>query len=93
MDIAALHVARARTHGRGEWMDRAGKAGCSSGVGPCVEWGYLELAVIACDRTDIDDLLDRADRALADRAPVRTIPISRHRPWQMEGLHSSPAVE
>ena len=33
-------------------------------VGPCVEWGYLELAQIACERTDIDELLASADRAL-----------------------------
>ena len=33
-------------------------------VGPCVEWGYLELAQIACERTDADDLLASADRAL-----------------------------
>jgi DNA-binding CsgD family transcriptional regulator len=34
-------------------------------VGPCVEWGYLELAVIACDRPDIDELIASADRAMA----------------------------
>jgi DNA-binding NarL/FixJ family response regulator len=34
-------------------------------VGPCVEWGYLELAVIACERPDVDDLLLSAERALA----------------------------
>jgi DNA-binding CsgD family transcriptional regulator len=34
-------------------------------VGPCVERGYLELAVLACDRTDIDELVASADRALA----------------------------
>ncbi len=34
-------------------------------VGPCVEWGYLELARIACDRPDIDDLLRGTERALA----------------------------
>jgi hypothetical protein len=33
-------------------------------VGPCVEWGYLELAQIACDRTDVEELLASADRAL-----------------------------
>ena len=33
-------------------------------VGPCVEWGYLEVAAMACDRTDIDDLLASADHAL-----------------------------
>jgi DNA-binding NarL/FixJ family response regulator len=34
-------------------------------VGPCVEWGYLELAVMACERPDVDDLLLSAQRALA----------------------------
>jgi DNA-binding CsgD family transcriptional regulator len=34
-------------------------------VGPCVEWGYLELAFMACDRPDIDDLSASAERALA----------------------------
>jgi DNA-binding CsgD family transcriptional regulator len=32
---------------------------------PCVEWGYLELAVMACERSDIDDLLGAAERALS----------------------------
>ena len=63
MDIAALHIG---VHGHmaaaSGWIERARLA--LDGVGPCVEWGYLELAVIACDRTDIDDLLDGADRAL-----------------------------
>ncbi|OWY61034.1 hypothetical protein B7486_65965, partial [cyanobacterium TDX16] len=34
-------------------------------VGPCPEWGYLELAVMACDRLDADDLLASTERALA----------------------------
>ncbi len=34
-------------------------------VGPCVEWGYLELVVMACNRPDIDDLIAGAQRALA----------------------------
>jgi DNA-binding CsgD family transcriptional regulator len=63
MDIAALQIA---AHGHmaaaSGWIERARLA--LDGVGPCVEWGYLELAVMACDRTDIDDLLDGADRAL-----------------------------
>jgi DNA-binding CsgD family transcriptional regulator len=33
-------------------------------VGPCVEWGYLELAFMACDRPDVDALLASTDRAL-----------------------------
>lgn len=34
-------------------------------VGPCVEHGYLELAVMACERPDLEDLLASAERALA----------------------------
>ena len=45
------------------WSERARVL--LDGVGPCVEWGYLELAVLACDRTDIDELLASTDRALA----------------------------
>ena len=33
-------------------------------VGPCAEWGYFELATIACSRMDIDELLASAERAL-----------------------------
>jgi DNA-binding CsgD family transcriptional regulator len=33
-------------------------------TGPCVEWGYLELARVACERPDIDDLESSAARAL-----------------------------
>jgi DNA-binding NarL/FixJ family response regulator len=34
-------------------------------VGPCVEWGYVELAVMACERPDVDELRLSAERALA----------------------------
>ena len=50
-----------RAAGNG-WMERARML--LERVGPCVEWGYLELAQIACDRTDAADLLASADRAL-----------------------------
>jgi tetratricopeptide (TPR) repeat protein len=33
-------------------------------LGPCVEWGYLELAYMACERPDTGDLLAAAERAL-----------------------------
>jgi DNA-binding NarL/FixJ family response regulator len=46
--------------GRG-WLERARRF--LEEVGPCVEWGYLELAMIACDRPDVDDLLASAERA------------------------------
>jgi DNA-binding CsgD family transcriptional regulator len=45
------------------WLERARML--LDRVGPCVEWGYLELACAACDRSDVDDLLASADRALA----------------------------
>lgn len=61
--LASLHIS-AHGHmaaGRG-WIERARML--LERVGPCVEWGYLELAAMACDRTDIEDLLASADRAL-----------------------------
>ena len=48
--------------GRG-WTERA--RGLIDRVGPCVERGYLELAFMACDRPDVDDLLESTERALA----------------------------
>ena len=35
------------------------------GLDPCVEEGYLDLARLACDRPDLDDLARSADRAMA----------------------------
>ena len=34
------------------------------GCEPCVEWGYLELSRLACDRPDIEDLERSAAQAL-----------------------------
>src|SRR5205823_4996779 len=34
-------------------------------MGPCVEWGYYEIAVIACDRPDVTALLASTERAFA----------------------------
>jgi DNA-binding CsgD family transcriptional regulator len=34
-------------------------------VGPCVEWGHLELVVMACNRPDVDELIAGAQRAVA----------------------------
>src|SRR5262249_19960376 len=48
--------------GRG-WVERSRRL--LEQCGHCVEWGYLELALIACGRDDVDDLLASADRALA----------------------------
>lgn len=57
-------------------------------VGPCVEWGYYELARMACDRPDVDDLAAGAERArqlaieYGDQA-------SRSGPWPTEASPSS----
>jgi DNA-binding CsgD family transcriptional regulator len=47
----------------GGWAERARML--LDRVGPCVEWGYLELASLACDRQDIGALLVSTDRALS----------------------------
>ena len=52
------HVAAAQG-----WLERARRQ--LELVGPCVESGYLELAVMACDRPDAADLLRSTERALA----------------------------
>jgi DNA-binding CsgD family transcriptional regulator/tetratricopeptide (TPR) repeat protein len=45
------------------WLERARRL--LTEVGPCVEWGYLELAFLACYREDVEELTASADRALA----------------------------
>jgi DNA-binding CsgD family transcriptional regulator len=47
--------------GRG-WLERARRL--LEAAGPCVEWGYLELARVACNRPDVDELAASAARAL-----------------------------
>jgi DNA-binding NarL/FixJ family response regulator len=47
--------------GRG-WLERARRS--LETAGPCVEWGYWELARLACDRADVEALAASADRAL-----------------------------
>jgi ATP/maltotriose-dependent transcriptional regulator MalT len=63
IDIAGIHT---NVHGHvaagGGWVERARML--LERVGPCVEWGYFELATIACARMDIDQLLASAERAL-----------------------------
>jgi DNA-binding CsgD family transcriptional regulator len=44
------------------WLARARRL--LEGVGPCVDWGWYELALVGCDRPDVDELLASADRAL-----------------------------
>lgn len=60
--LSALHSASLgnRATGRG-WHERARRL--LDDVGPCVEWGYWELAGLACDRPDVEDLAASADRA------------------------------
>src|SRR5947209_8900608 len=48
--------------GRG-WFERARRL--LDDAGPCVESGYWELGRLACDRDDVDELLQSAERALA----------------------------
>ena len=48
--------------GRG-WLERARRL--LDEAGPCVEWGYWELARLACDRPDMVELEQSAERALA----------------------------
>jgi DNA-binding NarL/FixJ family response regulator len=63
MTLAELHSGsfgeRAVAQG---WLARARRL--LDEVGPCVEWGWYELAFAACDRPDVDDLHASADRAL-----------------------------
>ncbi|MDQ1434674.1 MAG: hypothetical protein QOF59_1490 [Actinomycetota bacterium] len=63
-DLAELHGNTLGNAAAGNgWVARARRL--LERVGPCVEWGYLELALMACERTDIDDLLRSTERAFA----------------------------
>jgi DNA-binding CsgD family transcriptional regulator len=64
IDLAHLHdgLLGNRAAGLG-WLERARRL--LTQVGPCVEWGYLELAFLACYREDVDALEAGAERALA----------------------------
>jgi DNA-binding CsgD family transcriptional regulator/Tfp pilus assembly protein PilF len=63
-DLAELHGNTLGNAAAGNgWIARARRL--LERVGPCVEWGYLELALMACERTDIDDLLRSTERAFA----------------------------
>ena len=62
--LARLHDGGLGNHAAARgWLDRARRT--LDRVGPCVEWGYLELALMGCDRPDVDILEASADRALA----------------------------
>jgi ATP/maltotriose-dependent transcriptional regulator MalT len=64
LHLAELHSGSLgnRAAGKG-WLERARRI--LDDVGPCVEWGYWELALIACDRPDVAELEQSADRAHA----------------------------
>lgn len=64
IELAELHAAAlGHPSAANGWIERARR--CLEGEGPCVEWGYLDLAVMGCDRLDTVDLLAATDRALA----------------------------
>jgi DNA-binding CsgD family transcriptional regulator len=63
MGLADLEVGGGRPSTAQGWLERA--RGVLHQVGPCAEWGHLELAIMACDRLDIPDLIASAERALA----------------------------
>ena len=64
MELAEMHSSvfgnAAAANG---WLARAGRS--LEPLGDVVERGYLELAIMACDRPDVADLAASADRALA----------------------------
>jgi DNA-binding CsgD family transcriptional regulator len=64
VELAELHAAAlGHPSAANGWIERARR--CLEGEGPCVEWGYVELAIMGCDRLDAVDLLAAAERALA----------------------------
>ena len=70
IELGRLHgsdVARPAT-ARG-WIERA--RALLDGEGPCVEQGHLELALMACDRPDVDDLAGQRRPRAGDRPRVR----------------------
>ncbi len=61
--LAELHVSSLGNDAAGQgWLGRARRL--LDRVGPCVEEGWFEVALMACTRPDVDDLLASADRAL-----------------------------
>jgi DNA-binding CsgD family transcriptional regulator len=65
---SALGIANLHAHVFGHEAAAAGWLGRTrrllERIGPCVEWGYFELALMACDRPDVVELEHSADRAL-----------------------------
>ncbi len=63
MGLAELHVGSLGHEAAGQgWLGRARRL--LDRVGPCVEHGWFEIALLACTRPNVDDLLESADRAL-----------------------------
>jgi DNA-binding CsgD family transcriptional regulator len=63
VELAAIHAGLLGHPSAGNgWVEQARRQ--LDAVGPCVEWGYLELALLACNRLDADDLLAATERAL-----------------------------
>lgn len=64
LELADVHAATAgHPSAANGWREHARR--CLDGEEPCVEHGYIELAVMACDRLDAEDLLASTERALA----------------------------
>ena len=70
--LAGLQTSKLGNHAAGEgWRERARML--LERVGPCVEWGYLELASMACDRTNVTELLASTDNALSIALEFRDV--------------------
>jgi DNA-binding CsgD family transcriptional regulator/tetratricopeptide (TPR) repeat protein len=63
MGLAELHVGSLGHEAAGQgWLGRARRL--LDRVGPCVDHGWFEIALMACTRPNVDDVLESADRAL-----------------------------
>ncbi len=63
IDLAQLHgIGNGHDAAARGWVERARML--LERVGPCVEWGYVELAFMACERPDAVELLASTERAL-----------------------------
>lgn len=63
-DLAEIHAGTLGNEAAGRgWLERARRL--LDQAGSCVEWGWFELAFMACDRPDVDELAASAERALA----------------------------
>ncbi|MGD9996747.1 MAG: LuxR C-terminal-related transcriptional regulator [Ilumatobacteraceae bacterium] len=62
MELAEMHVGLGNPSAANGWLARARRL--LDPLGDVVEWGYLELAIMACDRPDLPELASSAERAL-----------------------------